>query len=101
MTGPLVPTGDNVSGSNNSGLVSPLSRAAFNTTTTRELAEAMTNPPDPGAVNRRWGIIAAINGAPDFTVDVTIGGVVSPGLAYDAAYTPTIGEVVMLDIVGT
>jgi microcystin-dependent protein len=80
---------------------SPVNRAVLNTTSMRELAEAMTEPPDPGAVNRRWGIVAAFNGPPDYTVDVTIGGVLVPGLAYDAAYTPTVGEVVMLDVVGT
>lgn len=101
MTDPLTPIGPNVSASDNSGLVSPLNRATFNTTTMRELSEAVTQPPDPGSVNRRWGIIAGIHGAPDYTVDVTIGGVISPGLAYDAAYIPTLGEVVMLDIVGT
>jgi microcystin-dependent protein len=110
MTGPTgdvvpgfsaVDTTPNVSASGDLGSGSPVSRAVLNTTSMRELAEAMSEPPDPGAVNRRWGIVAAYSGPPDYTVDVTVGGVLIPGLAYDAAYTPTVGEVVMLDVVGT
>jgi microcystin-dependent protein len=110
MTGPTgdvvpgfsaVDTTANVSATGDLGSGSPVSRAVLNTTSMRELAEAMTEPPDPGAVNRRWGIVAAYSGPPDYTVDVTVGGVLIPGLAYDAAYTPTVGEVVMLDVVGT
>jgi len=99
-TSPSLGVDSNVSSTANSGL-SPVNRAVFNTTAMRELAEAMTEPPDPGAVNRRWGIVAAFHGAPTYTVDVTVGGVLVPGLAYDAAYTPTVNEVVMLDVVGT
>lgn len=98
---PLTPAGAaNVTQTASNSGTPLIPRSAFNTTTTRELAEAMTEPPSPGSVSRRWGIIDSINDAPDFTVNVSMGGIVVPDLAYDAAYTPTVGEVVMLDVVG-
>lgn len=63
------------------------------------IAEAMTPTTDQSAVKRRWGIVSAING--DGTVNCLVGGVDIPSLRYMASYRPSIGERVMLDVVGT
>lgn len=77
-----------------------ITRASFATSTTRALAEAMTQANDPLSVNRRWGTIAAINTVDD-SVSVTLGGEVIEGIKYDAGYTPIVGEYVYMDIVGS
>jgi microcystin-dependent protein len=49
-------------------------------------------------VLRRWGIVADIHD--DGTVTVLVGGVPIPNLKRNAAYIPTVGERVLLDVVG-
>jgi microcystin-dependent protein len=63
------------------------------------LADAMVQTTDQSTVRRRWGLILAINN--DGTVNVDLAGVVIPNLRVVAGYQPTIGERIILDVVGT
>jgi microcystin-dependent protein len=63
------------------------------------IADAMVSTPPDVNVQRRWGIISAINA--DGTVNCLVGGVDIANLRRMATYVPTIGERVMLDVVGT
>lgn len=67
---------------------------------TRNLADALAQTPGETIVKRRWGIVTAIN-AEDDTVDVDLAGVVVPHVRRSAYYSPTVGERVWLDVVGT
>lgn len=67
--------------------------------TSSALADAMTSKTPDANVQRRWGIVSAIN--TDRTVNVVVGGVEVPSLRYMATYVPSVGERVMLDVVGT
>lgn len=58
----------------------------------------MTQTTTQSTVLRRWGIVSAINA--DGTVDVLVGGVNIPNLRRNANYNPSVGERVLLDVVG-
>lgn len=79
-------------------VVPVINRTSFANSTVRALAESMVQQNNPLAVNRRWGVVQSINA--NDTLNVTIGGSVVNNLAYDANYTPIVGETVYLDIVG-
>lgn len=68
--------------------------------TTRGIADALVARPDKIVVRRRWGLVAAVN-AVDSTIDVTVDGVTIPHVRRSAYYTPTVGELVWLDVVDT
>jgi microcystin-dependent protein len=55
--------------------------------------------PDPISVRRRWATVLAINA--DSTVDINLGGVTVPHVAYDASYHPALNEVVQVNVVDT
>lgn len=67
--------------------------------TAAAIGAALVSNTDPTSVFRRWGVINAINS--NGTVDVAIDGAVVPGLSRNVAYVPTVGETVMLDVIGT
>lgn len=66
--------------------------------TPARMATAMVSIPPAASVSRRWGTVDAING--NGTLDVNVGGIIIPGARKVASYVPTIGETVMLDVVG-
>lgn len=74
-------------------------RYMLGSSTTRGIAEALAGTRGATAVKRRWGMISAVN--TDDTVDVDLAGVVIPRVRRSAYYTPTVGERVWLDVVGT
>lgn len=55
-------------------------------------------PESPVTVRRRQGTIDAINAS---TVDVSIGGLVIPGVSYLRSYAPVVGDVVFVDLNGS
>lgn len=63
------------------------------------ISEAMVNEVNPSAVLRRWGIIKATR--TDGTVDVDVAGVTVSSIKRHASYQPTVGERVIIDVVGT
>lgn len=65
----------------------------------KRLADALSRK-NTSTVQRRWGTVDHVN-AEDSTVDVLIGVTVIPHLQHAAWYTPTEGDRVQLDIVGT
>jgi microcystin-dependent protein len=68
----------------------------------RNVARAVDNhnTNSSNSLSRRYGIIHAIDTLND-VVDVDIAGEIIPGVARIASYAPTIGETVLLDVVGT
>lgn len=65
----------------------------------RALARAVTPQAREGVVERRQGVIDAVNAGG--TVDVEVGEVVIPGVRYKAWYNPAVGDTVFVEVVGT
>jgi hypothetical protein len=65
--------------------------------TPRQIAGGMVSTPPTASVSRRWGTISAITSE---TVSVNVGGIVIAGCRRVPTYSPTVGETVMLDVVG-
>lgn len=51
---------------------------------------------------RRRGEVVAVNVGPPASVDITIGGsdVTVPGVRYMASYSPTVADIVWVDLIG-
>lgn len=65
----------------------------------RALARQVAPKVREGVVERRQGVVDAVN--TDGTVDVTVGGVIVPGVRCKAWYGPAPDDVVFVDVVGT
>lgn len=57
-------------------------------------------PDSPTPVKRRQGTVSAVHAGPPRTVDVTIGGLIVPGISYLGSYVPTVNDVVFVDFNG-
>lgn len=57
-------------------------------------------PESAVTVRRRQGVVDAVNVSPP-TIDVTLGGLLIPGLSYLGSYAPVIGDVVVVDLNGS
>jgi hypothetical protein len=65
----------------------------------RLAARLAPRPKEAGGepVLRRWGTVDTVGAG---VADVTVGGVVIPGVAHLASYTPVVGETVVVDFAG-
>jgi hypothetical protein len=66
---------------------------------TKSIATAITTKSTGTVVNRRWGVVSVNNG--DGTLNVDLDGTTLNGVHYIANYVPTVGDRVLLDIVGS
>lgn len=65
----------------------------------RALAQRIATPQAEGFMERRQGAVTAVNA--NGTVDVSVGGVVIPGVRYKTSYGPVVGDGVFIEVVGT